>query len=234
MRALRVFSSMVQSPADGMALDEFLLTHTIQNASQVATLRFYEFTKKCITIGLSQRNSEFLKMIDGMGFEWVRRPTGGGMVIHEADLIFSLIASLDAHPSFSQAKDSYRAIHEAIKKALLALGTETSFNQGGCKVEALDPQLMICFERPICDDLMHGKRKLVGGAQRRSAGFFLHQGAIRLSEFKQTDKIRLQSLIIQAFSDSFNWSAVATSFSESDLKIACQLSKEKYSSLDWN
>lgn len=114
------------------------------------------------------------------------RPTGGGLVRHGSDLIYSVIARSNSFPAFHQVRTSYLSFHEAVQEAFQKLGIETRlFRCDDSRARAnakRGSSLDDCFRRPVPTDVAIGERKIAGGAQRRRGQAFLHQGSIQLPE----------------------------------------------------
>lgn len=103
-----------------------------------------------------------------------RRWTGGGVVIHDGDFTFTLAVPRGEPWVAMRTADSYRALHEAVAKALRSEGVDAVLSGGGA---AGNDQ---CFASPVAHDIMVGAQKVVGGAQRRTKSGLLHQGSIQL------------------------------------------------------
>ncbi len=89
-----------------MALDEALL----ENASSVgrSILRFYGWTEPAATFGYFQKYADIERWTRLRPL--IRRPTGGGLVPHDADWTYSLIVP-PAEPWYElSATESYRLI----------------------------------------------------------------------------------------------------------------------------
>ena len=99
-----------------MAIDEMLLVTCARSEINYPVLRFFGFAPGCVTFGISQdyKNSSALKLLGESGKEITRRPTGGGIVIHDFDICYSLVVQTKLHAHFSSAIDSYEAIHQAV------------------------------------------------------------------------------------------------------------------------
>jgi lipoyl(octanoyl) transferase len=155
------------SGADNMAADEALLEEQKDPRADPA-LRFFLWARPAVSFGRLQRVDERASA----GADVVRRPTGGGMVRHDADLSFSLVWRRD-HPGFPKClKDVYRSIHGAARAALAELGVETAFYAG----ETVAGAAGVCFEEPAADDLMWKGKKILGGALRVTSWGRLYQG----------------------------------------------------------
>lgn len=165
----------VDGPSSGhenMRADESLL-EAQKDPGALPVLRFFLWAHPTLSFGRLQnshsaRNLGMLSRVT----EAVRRPTGGGTVLHDKDLSFSLAWRRD-HPGFPAClKDIYRGIHGAVRDGLAERGVRTEFHKparagvGGA----------VCFESPAEDDLMRGERKVLGGAVRVTAWGRLYQG----------------------------------------------------------
>src|SRR5262245_20435353 len=84
-----------RSAAVNMAIDEALLEH-----STTPALRFYSWNRPALSFGYFGRLADAMK--SGNSREIVRRWTGGGIVLHGADLTYSLILpAVSKHGLFS-------------------------------------------------------------------------------------------------------------------------------------
>lgn len=167
-----------------MAFDEVLLRSSIQNQDSIPFIRFYFSAGREITVGYSHRTLSGGDGLDRLtanasppdGVRVTKRLTGGGIVEHGKDLIFSVIAPKIADDSFKSVRMSYLKIHEALKHSLETFGLEIRFYRCDEKL----PRGAECFSHPIATDLAWKNEKIAGGAQKRSAGYFLHQESVRL------------------------------------------------------
>lgn len=135
-------------------------------------LRFYGWTEAAATFGYSQDIQAVSAMTPLRPL--VRRPTGGGLVPHDADWTYSLVVpACDPWYALS-AKESYQRVHEWMRDAFAAMqvGTELS---PCCAKEAPGR----CFAGPERHDLMFAGRKIAGAAQRRTRTGLLIQGSVQ-------------------------------------------------------
>jgi len=102
-----------------------------------------------------------------------RRWTGGGVVIHENDFTYALVAPRSESWSRLRPEESYRVLHSAMTEALSAAGIDASVFEGRPDGGAE------CFAGPARFDVMRGGTKIAGGAQRRTKRGLLHQGSIQ-------------------------------------------------------
>src|SRR5438132_8431602 len=99
--------------AFNMALDETLLENAARAGKPV--LRFYGWTEPAASFGYFQRFAEVERTT--LLRPLVRRPTGGGIVPHEADWTYSVVFPVN-DPWYSLAAiESYRRVHEWILAA---------------------------------------------------------------------------------------------------------------------
>jgi lipoate-protein ligase A len=158
-------------PADyNMALDEALL----QSAPQLGrpVLRFYGWLEPAATFGYSQRYAEIEKLT--LLRPLVRRPTGGGLVPHDADWTYSLVFPAGHFWHRLKAVESYRRAHEWIRDAFARISVATSLSPTSQK--EIPGQCFIGAEK---DDVLWHGRKIAGAAQRRTRHGLLMQGSVQ-------------------------------------------------------
>jgi lipoyl(octanoyl) transferase len=150
------------SAAMNMAVDEALL-----ETATAPTLRFYRWERPSVSFGY------FGKLKDARAAaaerQLVRRWTGGGIVLHDDDVTYSVILPRDKTPS----REVYAAIHTALQQAL-----------NGCLAarlaDAEAPKISdACFANPVVADVLIAGRKIAGAAHRRTRAGLLHQGSIQ-------------------------------------------------------
>lgn len=153
-----------------MAMDEALME--LAPDMGVPVLRFYGWTEPAATFGYSQ-NYTFIEQVTRLR-PLIRRPTGGGLVPHDADWTYSL-----AFPPFHEwyglkAVESYKRVHEWIRDAFALMNVETSL----APVSRKDAPGQCFIGAEKSDVLWHG-HKIAGAAQRRSKQGLLIQGSIQ-------------------------------------------------------
>lgn len=156
--------------AFNMALDEALLESVASLGAPV--LRCYGWTQPAATFGYFQHFAEIEKAT--LLRPLIRRPTGGGLVPHDADWTYSL-AFPPGHEWHSlRAEDSYRSVHEWIQRAFTKLNVATEV--APCCKKTAPGQCFVGHEK--FDLLWHGK-KIAGAAQRRNKLGLLIQGSVQ-------------------------------------------------------
>jgi lipoate-protein ligase A len=153
-----------------MAFDEALLEFAATLSKP--SLRFYGWTERASSFGYFQKFSEVERLT--LLRPLVRRPTGGGLVPHDADWTYSLVFPPDHWWYTSRAKQSYQRVHEWIRDAFTKLGLTAELSASR-RTEAAG-QCFIGAEQ--FDVLWHG-RKIAGAAQRRNRHGLLIQGSVQ-------------------------------------------------------
>ncbi len=204
--------------AFNMALDAALLEAAPALGRPV--LRFYSWTERAATFGYFQKYADVERMT--LLRALVRRPTGGGLVPHDADWTYSLIIP-PAHGWYAlTAMESYRRVHEWIQAAFLSLGVTTIL--APCCRKALPGQ---CFAGHEKSDVLWRGRKIAGAAQRRTRTGLLIQGSVQPPALK-IERAAWES----AMCDGAAVFGVAWSDFEADAALnrrAAELAKKVYS-----
>lgn len=150
-----------------MELDLWMLDQLEQNEAIGAYLRLYQWESTCISIG---RHQATLKATNALAV--VRRPTGGGSVLHGADLCYSVAV---AKPPRGR-RLSYQCLNQWLSRALQQLGAPLS--QGYQKQINIEGH---CFASATAADLVDKSgNKRIGSAQLWRKGNLLQQGSIQL------------------------------------------------------
>lgn len=176
-----------------------------------AVLRLYRWAPPAVSVGWAQPladRRDALERLRAQGYGAVRRPTGGGAVLHDVEVTYAV-----ALPSFGlAAREACARIHVALRRGLerlgigglesaepRAVGAAAEFARregtagadagsiveagGGTAVAARGVRRAApgaCFAAASVFELTWRTRKLVGSAQRRLGGAFLQHGAVPL------------------------------------------------------
>jgi lipoyl(octanoyl) transferase len=214
--------------AFNMALDEALLEATSRLREPV--LRFYGWTSPAASFGYFQKYSSVERAT--LLRPLVRRPTGGGIVPHDADWTYS-VAVPPGHEWHSLAAiDSYRRIHEWIRNAFANLIIQTSLALDKKSSGGLDLPGECFTGHEKFDLLWHGK-KIAGAAQRRNKLGLLIQGSVQPPPVPIT-RGDWEEAMLHAASGvySFKWNDYYPD--DSLLARANELARQKYSSAAYN
>lgn len=171
--------------AKNMAIDE-AIAMAIAAGAVPPTLRFYAWAPPCVSLGRNQPIAGIdLARIAALGYQVVRRPTGGRAILHTDELTYSLIASPE-HPLMAgYVLDSYLRISEGLVAGLRRLGIPAEpapgANRAGPDVSAA------CFEVPSAYEIIATgasgarSRKILGSAQARRSHSVLQHGSLPLT-----------------------------------------------------
>lgn len=181
-RARRVAWALVDASDAGsqvpMAVDEALLEAAIARGGDVAAVRFYRWAAPSLSVGAKQDvPAPVLEHCGAAGVEVVRRPTGGGAVLHRGDLTYAVVA----RDRGLGVLGIYRWVAEGLVAGFAALGLEASVVE---RRGADGGRALACFAVPTGADLEVGGRKICGSAQVRRSGWFLQHGSIPVGEVR--------------------------------------------------
>jgi len=193
-----------------MAVDESLLLDAADRGT--ATLRFYTWSEPTLSLGYFQRLADRHTHAASLSCAIVRRQTGGGAILHDRELTYSL-ALPAGHPLARRPDELYSAVHGAFIAVLQPPDTASNgrwklrrHGQASELPQAREP--FLCFQRrargdvvavpsknaatgaPEIDGLQQGGQrerhqedvKILGSAQRRHRGAILQHGSLLLEK----------------------------------------------------
>lgn len=184
MEQWRFIQSGACTPAENMAIDEaILISHS--EGKTPPTVRFYRWRPATLSIGYFQKADEEVDRDElakaGLGF--VRRPTGGRAVLHDAELTYSIIVS-EQYPGIPRTvNESYRVLSEGLMHGFRQLGLDANMvhlSADGDKPLLAAASSAACFDSPSWYELVVEGRKIAGSAQVRQKGVVLQHGSILL------------------------------------------------------
>ncbi|MBN1766404.1 MAG: lipoyl synthase [Sedimentisphaerales bacterium] len=174
---LRVIIDPPESGVENMAIDETILRGVNEGYSP-ATLRFYRWSEPTISLGyfqcykdFEQQDSEIVHM------PVVRRQTGGGAILHDDELTYSLVLPLNGIIGTVDITEMYCLVHDAYIIALKQFGVDIHY-RGGPDTGNSQRGPFFCFARRHRLDLMVGDDKILGSAQRRIKNAVLQHGSL--------------------------------------------------------
>lgn len=156
-----------------MAVDVALMEHARRTGE--STLRVYEWIRPTLSFGRNEpvRDRFSGDSLAAAGYDVVRRPTGGRVLLHDGDVTYSVTAPAGADDPLGAA---YARINELLADALGRLGVHTEPAVGAARERR--PGRDACFAAPSRGELVVAGRKLVASAQRRENGALLQHGSI--------------------------------------------------------
>lgn len=162
--------------AENMARDQALLERAV--AGQGPFLRVYRWARPTLSLGYFQEEGEVAEAgaAQRLGVDVVRRFTGGGAILHDREVTFS-VAVPAWHPWARLDVDgSYLEIARPLLQLLRGRMVQAKF-RGGDGPAVKTPN---CFAGSACPDIVVRGKKLFGSAQRRKNGAILQHGSLLL------------------------------------------------------
>lgn len=233
-----------------MGIDESILIHR-SRGENAPTIRLYGWSTPTVSIGYFQRLGEEVDLDKAMqlGVGYVRRISGGGSVLHEHEVTYSIVVSETDPRIPSDIQESIRLICGGIIRGLRELGVDAEF-------------------KPV-NDVVVGGRKVSGSAQTRKFQTVLQHGTVLLDvdrpkalsilknaaktmKGRSSDELRehiagineyvreevsfqsLNEALVRGFEEELGIKLVKGALSISENDLAAKLSASKYSTRKWN
>jgi lipoate-protein ligase A len=209
--------------ADNMAWDEALLPSARNLGRPI--LRFYGWKEPAATFGYFQKFHEVGQLTRLRPL--VRRPTGGGLVPHDADWTYSLAFPPGADWYELKAVESYRRVHEWIQNAFKAMDLSTDL--AACRRGESSGQCFIGAEQ---FDVLWQAKKIAGAAQRRTRDGLLIQGSIRPPP--EISRASFERAFREAAEDNWGIEWKSMEMTAELVRRVQQLVREKYSRREYN
>lgn len=185
---LAVWWDDVADGAFNMAADEVLAAEALRRHAPL--VRFYGWMSPTVSLGAFQPIAEARASDAVAGVALVRRPSGGGALVHGTDLTYAL-AVPKSHPWGGAPQPLYDAVHAALVAILIGRGVAARLYDPGAdggSVAAQEP--FLCFARRAAGDVVAARPgrpraaddpKVMGSAQRRLAGVVIQHGSLLLA-----------------------------------------------------
>jgi lipoyl(octanoyl) transferase len=232
--SVRLLPYAVADGPHNMAADEVLLEAAVAG---VASLRFYGWSEPTVSLGYFQPHAARLP-----GLPWVRRPSGGMMLVHHHELTYCL--ALPAEAPRQGGETCLWCMHRIIADALSELSFTVRLHVPPEEHHA-GP---LCFRHFTAGDLLIGRAKVAGSAQRRQRGAIMQHGGILLAQSpfapdlpgiheltgRRLNVAETCAAIERAFSRATGWDLVPQSWSPAELQRIESLVAEKYGRAEWN
>lgn len=237
--------ALLDPPAAGawnMAVDEALLLSAASNG--IPVLRFYQWSVPTLSLGYFQRLDDRRRHSSSIDCAVVRRASGGGAILHDRELTYSL-ALPAAHPLSASAPALYRAVHRAVIDVL------TSFGGGRavlCKATGAGRRDdFLCFQRRTAGDVLLGEAKIAGSAQRRARGGLIQHGSILLGRSDTAPELpgwedlaglplpaeTLAEKLLERLAEEWPISPRSGGLSAAERDLAQALARDKYGHPGW-
>ncbi len=172
---------LITPPFDGatnMAIDEAMAEAAAAGAAP-PTLRFYQWDPPCLSLGRNQPIAEVDHAVcRQLGYDVVRRPTGGRSILHTDELTYSVTGAATEPRLAGGVLDAYLRLAEALEVSLQRLGLPVQKAPGSTRT---GPDVSAaCFEVPSAYEITVAGKKLIGSAQSRRQGWVLQHGSLPL------------------------------------------------------
>jgi lipoate-protein ligase A len=254
LRPFRFLYSGIRDSFTNMAMDEAVLIG-LREKKSAPILRIYKWTPPTITIGYFQNIEDIdldLCREDDIGV--VRRLTGGRAVLHNEEMTYSILFSQEDFQPFRK-REIFVFIAHCLIEALARVGIESKIAQ---KTRG-DVRSANCFASSAQYEVESSHEgKLIGSAQLIRNGVLLQHGAIPITRSYSAIAKYLQSgaaftkaasslsevagevvteeSLLSALRTGFadHLPLVDGDFTEYENDLIAKLTREKYSTTEWN
>lgn len=247
MPVCRLIVDGPQGGAWNMAADETLLNRAACEPSW--TLRFYRWSEPTLSLGYFQTCQSRSAHAASRACAVTRRPSGGGAILHDQELTYCLVAPAN-HPLAREAHGLYRAVHGALIEALAEVDIVAHMHEQAeaASADRVGGEPFLCFQRRSPGDLLIGKDKIGGSAQRRRGGAVLQHGSFLLRRsiaapelpgVEDLHRLHLaweawQTLALSQLARRLSLELQPRDLSEEERREVAALAHEKYASPTWN
>ena len=178
-----------------MAVDEALLEWSA--AVQGCCWRFYRWEEPTLSLGYFQKYDDRAGHAGSRDCPTVRRLTGGGAIIHDTELTYSLIVPAE-HPLAIKRDRLYAVVHRSLIEAAAELGVSAGLcgSPDGARVAEAQAEddlaaedRFLCFQRRTPGDVLVALTKIAGSAQRRRRGAVLQHGSVLLQRSAAAEEL---------------------------------------------
>lgn len=221
-----------------MAVDEAIFESGIEHPERGATLRWYHWQRPTLSLGYFQAYGDRPESL--LDVDCVRRVTGGGAILHDRELTYSLVVPKDCWPKAS-ALEIVADFHQVLSALLPG---PLHAHLAGADEQKEEP--FLCFERRAKVDVVAQDRKLIGSAQRNRHGTILQHGSILLAaSTRARHLIGIDDLagafqinefceaVLHALRQRWGWRFFSGALTDAELARAQILAKEKFANPQW-
>ena len=160
-----------------MACDEWLLDTALQNGQPA--VRTYAWSRPTVSLGYFQQPDALESNPLVAGLDQVRRLSGGGAIVHHHEWTYSCVVPA-GDPKTARGPDLYDVVHQSIIDELVTLANGPIAGLGLRETVDGSDEPALCFARSAAEDVVCGKHKVLGSAQRRRRGAVLQHGSLLL------------------------------------------------------
>jgi lipoate-protein ligase A len=180
MSGWRLVDMPAANAAANMAVDAVLLRQ--QGTLSPPTLRLYRWSRPALTLGYGLDAESAVNLVGcaDAGVDVTRRLTGGGVVLHDGAVTFSIAAGREQVDLPQTSEALHRLGMELALSALAGAGVVARHADGGAAPADDAPNW--CPSRIYCHDVLTPGGKIAGGADRRTSRATLYQGYVRVAD----------------------------------------------------
>lgn len=161
-----------------MAVDEAVL-EAVGRGDSLPTLRLYAWQPACLSLGYAQSYKDVdMTRLKSLGWDIVRRVTGGRAILHTDELTYSVIAPPDEPRVRGSVLESYIRLAQPLITAVRELGLPVEMKENTPASDATKGP--VCFEVPSAYEIIVDGKKLIGSAQARKKEGVLQHGTFPL------------------------------------------------------
>ncbi len=242
-----------------MALDQALI-ESVSNLDSPPIFRVYGWRPEGVSFGFNQKIEDILNLdkCRKENIPYVRRMTGGSIILHKDDISYSLITKRDNLNIKTGVLESYKIINSFLICFYNSLGLEVDYFNN----KDSEKDLGICSLFKERYDIIYKGFKMGGNAQRRRGEVVFQHGSIPLKDSnvlqlkrllkdgslgsleksisldralnREIDFKEAESLLISAFKKSFNAEFKGSKLLDIELSNIDYLEKCKYRTDSWN
>lgn len=254
MKELKKIRLLVDSPRPGgwnMAVDEALMKSVggeLDSVPELPVLRLYQWEQPTLSLGYFQQHADREGHLSSRAIALVRRNSGGGAIVHDHELTYSLTipqSLVGTSSRFRESTELYSVMHETLIQALAELGIEAT------RIEVLQKELegnFLCFQRRAPNDVVVRGNKVCGSAQRKKHGAISQHGSIILKTSDHAPEIsgigdlegrelhvsQLVERWIPCIVSRLEVETELSQLAETENSESQKVQKEKFDTLAWN
>jgi len=238
---------LVDAPASGawnMAVDEALLESAAERDE--CCWRFYRWEEPTLSLGYFQDVADRRRHAASVACPLVRRPSGGGAIVHDIELTYSVALPAAHRLAQGPLRRLYEDVHEALVETTRRWGTGARVLTE-CPAETCSERPFLCFQRHTRGDVVYGAHKIAGSAQRRTARAILQHGSLLLGRSaaapelpgladlvgRDMDEPTLMEAWLARLADRWALRMVADELGEAERTRATALVAAKYGAQRW-
>ncbi len=233
-----------------MAIDESVLIH--RGKGEVpSTIRLYGRTKPAVTVGYFQNIEKTvdLEKCRELGVNVVRRMTGGGATFHDREMVYSCVVPESDPMMPRDVQESFRKICGGVIKGLSHLGIKSIFSLpndivvNGKKIsgnaQTRKSHTILQQGTVLMDVDLDRMFSLLKVSSEKLKGKMIKDARERVTSIKNVLGVKLEfnevcRALVKGFEGEFGIKLSEGKLTESELKLAEKIAKEKYSTEKWN